>query len=263
MLSFVGIVVALLSSDLRVTLSHQCDALFLKTLQPSSFNIDPRIVEYIDLALDDSLLSQTGRRDYTLALDGAHISPGLTSPGTYEHSILTGSSKNGMLHPAEVVLRDNMHGGRCWLIPGKEGQIGVFLQSVIYPTHFSVDHVPERVARDPQMNIQQAPRLIRVWGVVEGRRNAERYAQYREKHPELDDFFQGGPPLTSDQLLAPLGQFEYDIRSRRSSQTFPVHAYVSDAGLTVAVFVFEILDNWGADMTCVYRLRIHGEEDQS
>lgn len=186
-----------------------------------------------------------GRRDYAFGADGARIAPDLTT-GTFHIS-----SKFQTRHSADVILRDNLHGGRCWTIPSKDGQVGVMTSHRIHPTHITIDHIPQEVADD----IGQAPRRIRAWAHVEGSHNKEKAVRFQRSARVEED----GPKVKGHYaMFVHLADFEYNPGAQYHVQTFPVDAQLGELDLDYGVFVFEVLDNWGSDSTCIYRIRIHG-----
>lgn len=187
-------------------------------------------------------------RDYALAAHGGVIVDELTSPvdGSHIHS------------SPEQVLSDDTHIGRCWLFPGSRGQISINIPDLIYPTHVSVEHIPRVVAAD----IGQAPRRMILWDIVEGEEDQGIFKR-------LEDATNGArgrnrPPATREEyVFVELADFEYNITSPRNVQTFPVRGDLRAAGVDTGLFVLEIVDNWGSDSTCVYRVRVHGEPSYS
>ena len=130
--------------------------LSLRRYLRSSEHPSPRLRRQVNTVVRDGLASQIGPRDYALAADGASIVSRLTSgPAS-----LPGSSET---HPALVLLRDNLHGGRCWAILGNQAQVSIRTPERIRLGSVTVDHVPQEVAEDPN----QAPRRMRLWGAVE------------------------------------------------------------------------------------------------
>lgn len=182
-------------------------------------------------------LRRIGRRDYAFGADGARIAPELTT-GTHHHS-------------ANVILRDNLQGGRCWSIPDRSGQVGIVTAERIRPTHITVDHVPREAADD----IATAPRHMRVWAYVEGpHRDKVRQFQRSTSSVEVD-----GPKFTgSYSMFFHIADFEYDVYAQHHIQTFAVKETARAMDLDYGIFVVEVLDNWGREKTCIYRIRIHG-----
>ncbi len=187
-------------------------------------------------------------RDYALAAHGGVIADELTSP-------IDGSNIDSS---PELVLSDDTRIGRCWLFPGSRGQIGISIPDWIYPTHVSVEHIPRVVAAD----IGQAPRTMILWGAVEDEEG-------NDIHRRLEDGTSSArgrnrPPVTLEAyFFVKLAEFVYNITSSQHVQTFPVRGDLRAAGVDAGLFVLEIVDNWGSDSTCVYRVRIHGEPSYS
>ncbi|RDX44263.1 hypothetical protein OH76DRAFT_1305790, partial [Lentinus brumalis] len=209
---------------------------------------------HIEAVVREALLHQLGPRDYALALDGAKIVPALTTGAPPPNYGQSGHTSTAPLHPAYVILRDNLHGGRCWNISAVDGQVGIALPEVIHPTAVSIEHLPVEIADD---NGNQAPRGMTLWGLLEGRANIERYDAFAsEEH--LSSVPPTGPPITGGYTFVRLADFAYDVTAPWSTQVFPVDRRMRRASLAFAVFVVEILDNWGGNATCLYRVRIHG-----
>ena len=150
--------------------SHVLSTPFVRLLRryvhPSS-TLSLRTRRQIDKGVQDILVAQIGRRDDALAADGGRIYARLTSGPTW-------LSATGNSHPAQVLLRDNLRGGRCWTFDGSRGQVGVRVPTRIRPTAVNIDHVPREVAED----LQQAPRGLRLWAAVDGEANRERFKIY-------------------------------------------------------------------------------------
>ncbi|NXJ89070.1 SUN1 protein, partial [Corythaixoides concolor] len=85
----------------------------------------------------------------------------------------------------------DMYPGNCWAFRGSQGYLVVKLAMKIYPTAFTVEHIPKTLS--PNGNISSAPRNFSVYG--------------------LDDEYQEGGTL--------LGQYVYD-QEGEPLQMFPV-----------------------------------------
>ncbi|RPD55936.1 hypothetical protein L227DRAFT_509208 [Lentinus tigrinus ALCF2SS1-6] len=211
---------------------------------PSSDDLSALLKESVDRAVQQALQRRVhGMRDFAFAADGARIVPALTSVDASPQKA----------NPPDVVLRDNLAGGRCFSF-GTHGQVGVTIPELIYPTHLTLEHIPKCVAED----IGQAPRSIRWWGAVDGKHNQERYKEYvattagQSASPTA-------PSLTHGYTFIHLGDFEYDVHGGEHVQTFAMRDLVHVSDMYFGVFVVEVLDNWGSSSTCLYRLRIHGQ----
>ncbi|NWS71381.1 SUN1 protein, partial [Crotophaga sulcirostris] len=119
----------------------------------------------------------------------------------------------------------DMYPGNCWAFKGSQGYLVVRLSMKIYPTAFTMEHIPKTLS--PTGNISSAPRNFSVYG--------------------LDDEYQKDGKL--------LGQYVYD-QEGESLQMFPVMEKDENAFQIVEL---RILSNWGhAEYTCLYRFRVHG-----
>nr|VWO96512.1 BfmS [Ganoderma boninense] len=206
--------------------------------------LSPQMRDQINSVIREAVATQIGRRDYALAADGGSIYPSLTSGP----SALPGISKS---HPAEVILRDNLQGGRCWTIVGARGQVALRVATRMHPTHITIDQVPAEVSEDPR----QGPRRMRLWGAVDGNRNQDLYRRYK---PSAPSSIPDGPPVSKGYTFLHLSDFQYELDAVNNVQTFPVKAQVQDLMMDFGVFVVEVLDNWGSDSTCICRIRLHG-----
>ncbi|NXT88204.1 SUN1 protein, partial [Anhinga rufa] len=120
----------------------------------------------------------------------------------------------------------DMYPGNCWAFKGSQGYLVVRLSMKIYPTAFTVEHIPKTLS--PTGNITSAPRNFSVYG--------------------LDDEYQEDGKL--------LGQYVYD-QGGEPLQMFPVMENSENAFQIVELRIFS---NWGhAEYTCLYRFRVHGK----
>ncbi|KAM6196823.1 SUN domain-containing protein 1 isoform 2-T3 [Sarcoramphus papa] len=125
-----------------------------------------------------------------------------------------------------VVIQPDMYPGNCWAFKGSQGYLVVRLSMKIYPTAFTVEHIPKTLS--PTGNITSAPRNFSVYG--------------------LDDEYQEEGKL--------LGQYVYD-QGGEPLQMFPVMEKSETAFQIVELRIFS---NWGhAEYTCLYRFRVHGK----
>ncbi|OSC99349.1 hypothetical protein PYCCODRAFT_1343710, partial [Trametes coccinea BRFM310] len=186
-------------------------------------------------------------RDYALAADGGMV-----------YGELTWSFHD--MHAAsfpELVLDDDTRAGHCWSFSGSRAQVAISLPEFIYPTHVTIDHIPGAIAAD----IGQAPRRMVLWGVVDGAANRKRYQNKLDDIRANNTLGRDHPPLTKDgYLFIQLSNFVYNITNTRNVQTFALRDDLRDPelDLNIGLLVLEVVDNWGSDSTCVYRVRIHG-----
>ncbi|KAI0373843.1 hypothetical protein BV20DRAFT_937317 [Pilatotrama ljubarskyi] len=213
-------------------------------------DIPPHFVDYIDEAVQRALRARILPRDYAIAADGGMIIPELS---TFP---LPDSMSSTLPISARIILRDNLDGGRCWQSHSTRGQVGIALPHPIIPSRISVDHVPAEAADD----ILQAPRNIRLWGALDGDVNEERYGRFMAEYSHSRTPSYLGPPLTAGYTFVALANLTYDIHSTSFVQTFALNEELLAYRIAFGVFVIEILDNWGSDYTCLYRIRVHGNE---
>ncbi|XP_035195664.1 SUN domain-containing protein 1 isoform X12 [Oxyura jamaicensis] len=125
-----------------------------------------------------------------------------------------------------VVIQPDMYPGNCWAFKGSEGYLVVRLSMKIYPTAFTMEHIPKTLS--PSGNITSAPRNFSVYG--------------------LDDEYQEEGVL--------LGQYVYD-QEGEPLQMFPV---MEKSNNVFQIVELRILSNWGhPEYTCLYRFRVHGK----
>ncbi|XP_019368454.1 PREDICTED: SUN domain-containing protein 1 isoform X5 [Gavialis gangeticus] len=124
-----------------------------------------------------------------------------------------------------VVIQPEMYPGNCWAFKGSQGYLVVRLSIKIYPTAFTLEHIPKTLS--PTGNITSAPKDFSVYG--------------------LDDEYQ------EEGIL--LGQYRYE-EGGEPLQTFQVMEKNENAFQIVEL---RILSNWGhTEYTCLYRFRVHG-----
>ncbi|XP_040852359.1 SUN domain-containing protein 1-like [Ochotona curzoniae] len=125
-----------------------------------------------------------------------------------------------------VVIQPDIYPGNCWAFKGSQGYLVVRLSMPIWPTTFTLEHIPKALA--PTGNIASAPKDFAVYGLE---------SEYQEE----------------GQLL---GQFTYD-QDGDSLQMFRVLPRPDKAFQMVEL---RILSNWGhPEYTCLYRFRVHGD----
>ncbi|KAI0714469.1 hypothetical protein C8T65DRAFT_521499, partial [Cerioporus squamosus] len=209
--------------------------------------IPPHISSFVHDTIYSALRDPVGRRDFALAAEGARIAPKLTTsfPDASES------------RPPANILDEDLRSGSCWSFPDDHAQVSVKLREFIYPTHVTIDHVPRKIAG----NILAAPRHMVLWGVVDGQGNYQRREDALEslRGSPLHQLGEG-PPIRAGGTFVPLAAFEYDINAPSHIQTFPIDPAVIASRMYFGVIVLEIKDNWGAESTRVYRVRVHGEE---
>ncbi|XP_065540507.1 SUN domain-containing protein 1 isoform X2 [Lathamus discolor] len=128
-----------------------------------------------------------------------------------------------------AVIQPDVYPGNCWAFKGSQGHLVIRLSMKIYPTAFTLEHIPKTLS--PTGTITSAPRKFLVYG--------------------LDDEYQESGTL--------LGHYEYD-QEGEPLQMFPVMETSQNAFQIVEL---RVLSNWGnEEYTCLYRFRVHGNVAQ-
>ncbi|XP_061329259.1 SUN domain-containing protein 1 isoform X6 [Pezoporus flaviventris] len=124
-----------------------------------------------------------------------------------------------------AVIQPDVYPGNCWAFKGSQGHLVIRLSVRIYPTAFTLEHIPKTLS--PTGTITSAPRKFLVYG--------------------LEDEYQESGTL--------LGHYEYD-QEGEPLQMFPVMENGQNAFQIVEL---RVLSNWGnEEYTCLYRFRVHG-----
>eukprot|EP00079_Xenopus_tropicalis_P039217 XP_017952988.1 PREDICTED: SUN domain-containing protein 1 isoform X4 [Xenopus tropicalis] len=124
-----------------------------------------------------------------------------------------------------VVIQPDMYPGNCWAFKGTQGYLVVRLSRMIYPTAFSIEHIPKSLS--PLGNITSAPKDFAVYG--------------------LDDEYQ-----EDGQVL---------IRAVYDQEGEPLQIFhiMEEYKKPFQIVELRIFSNWGhQDFTCLYRFRAHG-----
>lgn len=152
------------------------------------------------------------------------------------------SKKPASPHPAEVILRPNSHGSRCWMMPEPHGQVAIRLPHFIYPSSITIDHAPFHITGD----ITQAPHKIRLWGLLD--EDSAEYSVYTSSDRPLPM----APPISDLYTFMHLADIEYNIHALQPTQSFQIDQVRRNAKTDFGVYVIEVVDNWGGTHTCLY-----------
>ncbi|WVQ78315.1 hypothetical protein IAT38_000400 [Cryptococcus sp. DSM 104549] len=206
--------------------------------------------ELIDAALLRYSKDTIARTDYALFTAGARVIPQLTSDtltlstASKAGKILWGS-KDVQGRPPATALHPDISVGSCWPFKGQEGSLGVMLTRRVVVTDVTVEHAPGELALDTST----APKTVQVMGIMDAEEDVQKFQRHW--------YNLGSDDTVPDHL--PLGTFTYDPSGASHIQTFPVPSDIVDLGIKVGVVVFKVESNWGGDLTCLYRVRVHGE----
>ncbi|KAK6903002.1 hypothetical protein I203_108263 [Kwoniella mangroviensis CBS 8507] len=207
--------------------------------------------ELIDAALLRYSKDTIARTDYALFTAGARVIPQLTS----DTLILSSASRFGKFvlgskdvqgRPPATALHPDTSVGSCWPFKGPQGSLGVMLTRRIKVTDITLEHAPRELALD----MTTAPKIVIVMGVVDNEDDKRKLQEWWSEKNESES-----PP---DHL--PLTTIQYDINSISNIQTFPISDEIQSLGIKIGIVIFKVEDNHGGDLTCLYRVRVHGEE---
>lgn len=188
--------------------------------------------------------------DYALASNGASVACSLTSGCHFWDLDILGVSVTPRNLLNSIVDLDH-----CWSTASRSAQIGIIIPNPLHPTHVTIDvYPPELISSRPSC---QAPRTMVLWGIVDGLQNQQRYEELRSRTP-IAAGLPRGPSLRSHYQFAQLAQFDFDLHGA-STQTFRLRDDVRQAWVDFAVFVLEMQSGWASELTCLCRVRIHGE----
>ncbi|XP_077130975.1 SUN domain-containing protein 1 isoform X1 [Ranitomeya variabilis] len=171
---------------------------------------------------------RTGMVDFALESGGGSIL-GTRCSETYETKTalvsLFGIPLWYLSQSPRVVIQPDMYPGNCWAFKGAQGYLVVRLSMEIFPTAFSLEHIPKSMS--PTGNITSAPKDFAVYG--------------------LENEYQEGGTLLVQAVYSedgePLQVFQVTENNRDSFQ----------------IVELRILSNWGHNnYTCLYRFRAHG-----
>ncbi|XP_069590364.1 SUN domain-containing protein 1 isoform X6 [Ranitomeya imitator] len=171
---------------------------------------------------------RTGMVDFALESGGGSIL-GTRCSETYETKTalvsLFGIPLWYLSQSPRVVIQPDMYPGNCWAFKGAQGYLVVRLSMEIFPTAFSLEHIPKSMS--PTGNITSAPKDFAVYG--------------------LENEYQEGGTLLVQAVYSedgePLQVFHVTENNRDSFQ----------------IVELRILSNWGHNnYTCLYRFRAHG-----
>ncbi|XP_061386024.1 klaroid protein-like [Musca vetustissima] len=130
-----------------------------------------------------------------------------------------------------VAISPNVQPGECWAFQGFPGFLVLKLNSLVYVTGFTLEHIPKSLA--PNGAIDSAPKNFTVWGLE----------HEKDQEPIL------------------FGEYEY-ADNDASLQYFPVQN--QNINRPYEIVELRIESNHGQPLyTCLYRFRVHGKPPTS
>lgn len=195
--------------------------------------------------------------------EGAIINPHLTSATAEQSTTGWISSLFGMFgplsftqNPPATVLLPWTEVTDCWCAaPAQDGsaQISMLTAEPLYPDRLILEHIPAGGTR----RIANAPRMIEIWADLGSASEAARLQEVMEEtipYPSTKECTK----RPSDTHIC-LARDEYDIHRHNHVQSFPIWTNAESIGLAVTSFTIRIVNNWGGQRTCIYRMRMIGD----
>lgn len=156
-------------------------------------------------------------------------------------------------NPPAAALVKWEEAGDCWCAAPSENkdgqlQLAITMEQPIFPKKLTIEHVPKSMV--PRRKIDRAPRDVELWVQTDG---AITSTTYSGSPPYCD-------PLPSGyEAWRCMGRFRYDIHGDNHVQTFDIGSVTE---LPVRKTLLRVANNWGAEHTCLYRVRLHGDDAQ-
>lgn len=212
--------------------------------------------------LETSNRESTSARNFAHFGDGARVLIELTSPtrGTKNNNWLRESPNGARVYPVPpyVVSDVHMDVGSCWEIEGSAGLLAIILSEPIHISSLRYNNIDPRLVLTASLT--KTPRTIALWGLLPNS-SITPPAVIKIRHPEhfssKSMFIPKSAKMKGDFVL--LLSTHYDPRGATTDQLFRVPSDHWTAGIMFQVVIVEVLENWGGQTTCLYRLQIHGQ----
>ncbi len=188
--------------------------------------------EQIRLMIRDALITygadKTGQPDFALESAGGSIISTRCSETYHRRTAqlsLFGIPLWYASNSPRTVIQPDVHPGQCWAFRGTNGFLVIQLAAEIYPTGFSMEHIPKSLS--PTGKIDSAPKDFSVWGL--------------EHERDIEGRLMGN--FTYQESGEPLQYF--DVQQNRNEP--------------FSILEVRIHTNHGnPEYTCLYRFRVHG-----
>ncbi|EXJ55271.1 hypothetical protein A1O7_08197 [Cladophialophora yegresii CBS 114405] len=204
--------------------------------------------------------------NYLAPNNGAMLEPRLTSPtmqrplAFVQRVLLRVFFAAGYVSkPPITALSPWQDVGDCWCASSAPGadteldqadtmRLGVTVTELIYPTEVVVENYPSGGSLLPG----STPRVIELWADF-GHLDSREWKSLNIRQMQSE----GGSPIGPTYAL--VGQMEYDASSEASHvQAFPLDVNQDTLAYAAQNFVVRVTENYGAEYTCLYRVRLHG-----
>lgn len=190
---------------------------------------------------------------------GARVDPLLTSPTQTKPMTLKSRLYTSLFflparHPPITALERWEEASDCWCsAPNRDqgkAQLAVNMAQTIFPTQVTIEHIPKEGTLDPL----SAPKWMELWVEIVDR---ERRGAVLKSWNEINSEECSHPGVGKN--FACIGRFRYDIHASNHIQTFDLELDLAAHNVQVSKAVIRVVENWGRDWTCIYRIRMHGD----
>lgn len=198
---------------------------------------------------------------------GARVDPHLTSP-TYSYNaglpwygkLLTQVAPTVTIRPNPPIaaLQRWEEATDCWCAAPSpnlgKAQVTVIMNQKIFPERLVIEHMPA----SGTLHIAAAPRELEIWAETRSAAEADRIHQVMAETVPLSDELKCGDAPSPSYIC--IGKGKYDIHKHNFVQTIPMFVNTQDMAIGVDKVTVRVKSNWGAAFTCVYRLRMVGDQ---
>lgn len=142
-------------------------------------------------------------------------------------------------------------GQQCWEFVGERSQVGIRLSDWTGIL---------RIGIESGRTVEESPRELHVWGMLDGPENLRRFSEAPEEVRTTVVSRSSGhhlSPSLHDYQFVLLATVMYSLDDS-PSQDFPVFPEFDDIGITFGVIVVQVLSNWGGPSTSICRIDIIG-----
>ncbi|KAK7434741.1 SUN domain-containing protein 3 [Stygiomarasmius scandens] len=157
--------------------------------------------------------------------------------------------------PPQAVIEETIRIGHCWSFAGSNGHIGIQLVTPITLSQVTLYYPNARQILPKEL--RQAPKNILIWALLQkewlpmlgGELPVRPMSDFMRKDRKAPSHGAGG-------VFVAVGSIAY----RPEDGTKQVFTLSELLASKCNAIVMEVVDNWGGNETCIYRIAVHGAE---